>query len=680
MDRTGWIAVITCSILLVAWMFVGPILFPPPPAPVTPPPTTTSPEGTDPSTTTPDTTQPEVTAEPAVAEEIVEMKSDPGEDKGVLFRFTNKGGGVLTADLLEHTVTLDGEEKVRLNDFKRRPIGSLVTGAEGPRAKDLLTYAVEKQTETEIIYVATRPDGIEVRKRYYLNRGAKAEEGHEDSESHLLHCEVTLTNPVGESRQATDLSDYWFYGGSIAPMLPRGMMYTGFYYKDGKMKYKGAGFFRGGWFSSPRADYITETRKELNWAGASNQFFAMVIRDPAKESSAFWVSPFDMVIKDYEEQSVKRKTKGLECAMALPDRLLEPGQSTTVKYDIYLGPKEFNRLRQLPDGQKDLMAYGNIPIMGFFFGWIIKPFSELLVIVLVFLHGMVGNFGVAILMLTVLVRLLIWPVHSKAHSVSKQMSQLTPKIQALKEKYPDDPQKLQQEQMRLWSEYGINPMGGCLPAFIQLPIFLGYFRMLSSAAELRHEPFMLWINDLSMPDTVWHNMLGTTWDLNLLPIIMTATSYLQFSLMPKTGDKNQQMIFKFMPLMFLLFCYTYASALALYWTWQNIISIGQTYLLNKKAIPELKKRPKKKGGKKSFFEKLQEQAEAAKAAQEQQRKSGGSGGGGGAAKKKSAPTLGNLPGAGARGGNTGSTNLNERGPRKQKPRGKGKGGKKRKRR
>lgn len=665
MDRTGWIVVTICSGLLVYWMlFMTPE---PQPRPLPTEPGVSDTQKGDGNSDTPIMI---AASDDGIDESIVELRSDGEEGKGVLFRFSNKGGGVLTVDLLEHWVTLEQDKHVQLNQFDRPPIGSLLTGAAGPRGRELQTYTIESQSDSEIVYVATRPDGIQVRKRYFLNRGESEDK---DSESHLLHCEITLHNPAGEGRQAANLGNFWFYGGSIAPMLPRGTMYTGFYYKDRSMTYKPIGFLNKFMLRPERIEYIqdysNQEKQALNWGGASNQFYAMVVQDPNHESSGFWVRKFDMLIEGMEAQSARARTKGLECAVALPAELLEPGETTTVSYNIYTGPKEYARLNQLPDGQRDLMAYGKIPVMGPLFGWIIKPFSELLVQLLVFIHNnLIPSFGVAILILTVLVRALIWPVHSRAHKVSKQMSQLTPKIQELKEKYPDDPQKLQQEQMKLWGDYGINPVGGCLPALIQLPIFLGYFRMLSSAEELRHVPF-LWIDDLSMPDTLFH-VFGLP--VNLLPIIMTATSYLQFSMMPKTGDKNQQMIFKFMPLMFLVFCYNYASALALYWTWQNIISMGQTYVLNKREIPELKKKPRKKTGKKSFMERLQDQAEAARQAQEQQKR----GGGGGGAKKS--PGFNALPSTGPKSTGNTSPNFGERGPRKQKPKSSGSGKNRRK--
>ena len=197
------------------------------------------------------------------------------------------------------------------------------------------------------------------------------------------------------------------------------------------------------------------------------------------------------------------------------------------------------------------------------------------------------------------------------------MSKLTPKMQELREKYKDDPQRMNQETMKLYKTYGVNPLGGCLPMFIQLPVFLAFYRMLWSAVELRHESF-LWVTDLSMPDTLFE-VFGIP--INPLPILMAFTTFVQMAITPKTGDKTQQMIFMLMPFIFLFICYNFAAALSLYWTTSNAFSILQTWLMNKLPEPELKK--KAGSGKKGFFERLQEQAEA----QQKARAAGGGGGG-----------------------------------------------------
>ncbi|MDB4508487.1 membrane protein insertase YidC, partial [Akkermansiaceae bacterium] len=204
-----------------------------------------------------------------------------------------------------------------------------------------------------------------------------------------------------------------------------------------------------------------------------------------------------------------------------------------------------------------------------------------------------------------------------------------PKMAELKAKYPDDPNKMNQEMMKLYREFGVNPMGGCVPMLFQIPVFFGFFTMLQYAVELRHKPFLGWVKDLSQPDTI-HVLelpfelpfLGASLPINILPILMAVTMVLQMKMTPKTGDKMQQRIFMFMPIIFFFFCYNFASALALYWTTQNIFSIAQTWLMQKMPEPELK--TSKKAGKPTMMQKLAARAEEA----QKQKKAQQSGGGG----------------------------------------------------
>ena len=205
----------------------------------------------------------------------------------------------------------------------------------------------------------------------------------------------------------------------------------------------------------------------------------------------------------------------------------------------------------------------------------------------------------------------------------KRMSKLQPLMKELKEKYKDDPNKLNQETMRLYKDYQINPMGGCLPMFLQIPIFFGYYKMLQFAVELRGHGF-LWVPDLSMPDTLYTlhlpfslPILGADLPINILPILMAITMVIQMKMTPKTGDAMQQKMMMFMPFMFFFFCYNFASALALYWTTQNIFSIGQTWLNNRLPEPELvKRKPSGKSGKKTFMERMAERVEEQQRAQQ----------------------------------------------------------------
>ena len=194
------------------------------------------------------------------------------------------------------------------------------------------------------------------------------------------------------------------------------------------------------------------------------------------------------------------------------------------------------------------------------------------------IHSVIPSWGWSIVIMTICIKLLFWPLTAKASRSQKRMAKIQGPMSELKEKYKDNPQKIQQETLKLFKEHQVNPVAGCLPMVIQMPIFLGLFYMLRTASELRHEPF-LWVSDLSMPDTI--AQIGG-FPINLLPIIMGVTMFLQMSMMPvsPTADPMQQKIFKFLPFIFLVFLYSFSSGLVLYWTVQNILTIIQQKIIN----------------------------------------------------------------------------------------------------
>ncbi|MEM0970105.1 MAG: YidC/Oxa1 family insertase periplasmic-domain containing protein, partial [Verrucomicrobiota bacterium] len=641
MDRTGWIVVISCGLGIVLWStLVMPKLNPPAPdrpygqeevvdgAPSDP---TTAPEGMPSPVDLPEGAPRELT-------ESAEVHTEE-----VAFHFTNTGGGLAWAELLDHAKEYGSTERITLNNPELRnrwdrphAIGSLGkkvgrTVEEGGGGREYqvdfesTTYEMEKVDAATVRFTGAHSDGLSVRKEFRLPVLSSDEETAK-TDGHLVEYSLTIQN---ETQVPLNLSDYSIYAGAAAATsasrLAQGETAVVFKGRGG-MDLKRSTWFNG-FLLRPERSAFGESIRELNWIGVQSQFFTTLMRAVEPGTAEVWSRPFPVNIGGDDEISVRRRFQGIEASIGLPPVPLGPGESRTFRYEIYTGPKEYRQLKQLPAGQGAAMAYDKIPVIGAMFGWVIRPIAQILVWLLDFFGSWIGNFGVAVLLLTIVVRAVMWPLHAKAHLTSKRMSLLTPKLTELKEKYADDPQKMSQEQMRLWGDYGINPMGGCLPAFFQMPIFIGYFRMLASATELRHEPFVAWIKDLSMPDTIltFPQWMGG-FDLNLLPILMAATSFLQFAMMPKTGDRNQRIMFMMFPLMFLFFCYTYASALALYWTWSNVISIGQTWVFNKRKIPPLEKVKKAGKGGKSWMERLQDQAEAARKAQESQRKGGGGSG------------------------------------------------------
>ena len=211
--------------------------------------------------------------------------------------------------------------------------------------------------------------------------------------------------------------------------------------------------------------------------------------------------------------------------------------------------------------------------------------SKLLLSFMYAIHSVVPSWGWSIVIMTICIKTLFWPLSAKASRSQKRMAKIQGPMAELKEKYKDNPQKLQQETLKVFKENQVNPVAGCLPMLIQMPIFLGLFYMLRSASELRHESF-LWVSDLSMPDTLTY-IAG--YPLNLLPLLMGITMFFQMRMMPvsPTADPAQQKIFKFLPFIFLVFLYNFSSGLVLYWTVQNLLTILQQKIINSRPDEEL---------------------------------------------------------------------------------------------
>jgi YidC/Oxa1 family membrane protein insertase len=224
------------------------------------------------------------------------------------------------------------------------------------------------------------------------------------------------------------------------------------------------------------------------------------------------------------------------------------------------------------------------------FGWkIIQPFSKFVFWALVNLHKVIPNYGIVLIVFALLVKIIVWPLTAKSYKSMKRMQKIQPLLKEKQEKYKDNPQKMQQEVMALYKEHKVNPMGGCWPTLLQMPLLYGLFIIFRSTIELRGQPFVLWINDLSMPDVLinlpFHIPLYGD-HVALLPIIMAVSTYLQSR--QTVTDPNQKMMTTMMPVMFLFLFNNFPSGLTLYYTLFNLLSFVQQRFL-KVATPELDK-------------------------------------------------------------------------------------------
>ena len=296
------------------------------------------------------------------------------------------------------------------------------------------------------------------------------------------------------------------------------------------------------------------------WVALKNRFFVAAFCSSTAANEGF-------------EATVERDTASATYrpdAISARVRLSEDlGDRTTV---FFVGPKKQTLLWDL--GMRDVMEFGMWRYLCYPLVWVLNLF-----------HALVPNYGVAIILLTILVRILFWPLTHKSTVGMKKMQELQPKMKALQAQFKDNPQRLQQETFALYKAEKVNPMSSCLPMLIQIPVFIALFNVLRSAVELRYAPF-LWISDLSEPEALfasWFPFGG----LNILPIAMAVTTALQSAFTPSTGDKSQQrMMMIFMPAMMLFMFYSFPSALSLYWFLSNVFSIVQMALIRRATARE----------------------------------------------------------------------------------------------
>lgn len=481
----------------------------------------------------------------------------------VTYEFSTLGGGIKTATLAEHDgVVLNRHAKSK---NRHEPVGALRREAT---ALDVIPYQFTARDEKSVTLEGVTAEGLKVRKVFSASEGR-------GSDDHLLRLDLSLTNTGAQPFQTEEL---YLYAGTAASLRPDELLKPGFFWNDaGDSADKDSNYFAGGWFSSEKSEH-RQSFSRLRFGGVMSRFFATIVSNTAApdEPGKIWASRFliDHSKDEFSEMSAASSDFAVEAAVGLPTVDLAPGESVAKQYEIYLGPKEYQRLKSVGGQRSAVMFYG-------WFWWVSIPLTNLMS----WIQAWVSNWGVAIIIMTLIIRVGIWPLQAKSQYAMKRMGLLAPKMKELQEKFKDDPAKQQQEMMKLYRDYGVNPLGGCWPMFLQIPIFFGFFRVLQSAAELRGQHF-LWVRDLSMPDTV-AQWLG--FDINPLPLIMGVTMYLQMKVTPQpaTVDKMQQRIFMLMPFLFLFFCYNFAAALALYWTTQNIFSIFQTWIM-KLYMPEPK--------------------------------------------------------------------------------------------
>jgi YidC/Oxa1 family membrane protein insertase len=565
MDRTAWIAIVLATIGLVASIYwqqhqladerakyyqrqaLLAAQATPSASPVPRPPTTATAPSQD------------LAPKPSlVPDQVGVLKTDVAE-----LDFSNNRGGLSKVSLLRHSA--EEGRFVQLNSERAAAIGAI---SQNPKDWQDSGYQLSTDAETGTATLTRDgPQGLQIKKVYTLARQAGLKDDYQ------VKLDIYFTNK-GSARFETP--GYFISAGEAEPIHRSDRIYaTQFdWYRDGKFNSTSVNYFDAsklfGVFqtSGPR-DVYSATADRILWAAVSNQYFTTILAPLEGTGTQVWATPIDLPAEDGQAP-----IRGIEGALEIPGFGLDPGETKAISFAVYAGPKEFTRLAKLPNDQAEIMN----------FGWA-KWVSEVLLTVMNTLHAWVRSYALAIIIMTIIIRSLLWPLQNAATKSMRKMSKLSPIMNELREKYKDDPQRMNQETMKLYKEYGVNPFGGCLPMLVQIPIFFGFYGMLDKAIELRNSSF-LWVRDLSQPDTVFH--VGAI-PINILPLVMAATQLWQMAITPKTGDPAQQRMFLFMPLIFLFICYNYASGLALYWTVQNLFFVAQMYLTRNQAEAPLVK-------------------------------------------------------------------------------------------
>jgi len=503
------------------------------------------------------------------------------------YTFTSRGGGLKLVELVDYPQTISARWSTK--GSKANGVASLNTLAEVPALAVMgdATFVGDGNFE-----LARTANGVRAEKA--LANGLRLVKDFQVGTNYLVRASVKLENTTG---QAVNIPAQEIVVGTATPMdADDNSQGEGAMWSDGASatdvpltSFQGGGCFTR---SAPKTE-ITGGTGNVAWAAAHNQFFAL-IGMPQDKAQQMITRP--VTLPQFSNVNVTNAPlpKGIQTALVYPAATISANSSVERQLVLFAGPKEYRTLAdigaQFHNRADDVMGFGS------FYGFCAKP----LLLAMNWLHDVTTlGYGLVIVLLTILLRAAFWPLTAASTRSMKRMQALAPEMNALKEKYKDDQQKLMQKQMELWKKHKVNPMSGCLPMLIQMPVFFGFFTMIRSAIELRGAHF-LWAADLSKPDTLFM-IPGLTFlpfistpeglPFNLLPLLMGGAMLWQSHLTPPSPgmDPAQQKMMRYMPLIFLLFLYNYSAGMSLYMVVSTLASVLQTKMtknLKDPALPE----------------------------------------------------------------------------------------------
>src|SRR5258706_5648032 len=571
MDRKSIVIMVVCLALLVGMRYVSNWLYPPIPVPATNQvalatnaasygANASASQSNQPPSLTASTTSPKPLAPSNVPEETLTITNDNAR-----YTFTSFGGGLKLVELLHYPETVSALRKkiAQTNNF-----ATLNTDANLPS----LAVLGDERLQGDGVFKLSPIDGG-VRAEKALADGLALVKDFKIGTNYLVSANVRLEN---RSSQAIALPAQEWVVGTATPVGPedRGLAVGAIWSNGEKTETVNPAWFAnktlGCFPGTPRSEY-DGTMTNVTWAAAQNQFFVLAAmpKDPAQE---LIVRAVDLPRPAGASGATNGPApQGYQTTMVYPGQTIEPNKSLEREFNLFAGPKEYRTLAKISARFNNNIDW----VMGFngFFG----SFAKGLLLAMNWLHSQFTiPYGWLIIVINVIIKVVFWPLTQASTRSMKRMQALQPQIKALQEKYKDEPQKLSQKQLEFWRKNKVNPLGGCLPMLLQIPVFFGFYRMLQSAIELRGAHF-LWIGDLSKPDTIFY-LPGFDFPVNPMPLIMGVTMLWQSHLQPPSPgmDPAQQKMMRYMPLMMLVFLYNFSSGLALYWTVNNLLTILQT--------------------------------------------------------------------------------------------------------
>ena len=508
-------------------------------------------------------------------------------DNGYLkVTFTSRGGAIEKAELLKQPADLSKKDNILFNAGNEDSAMTLgVTNRATNRVEPVYSeFKLVSSSANSVVYQGKLEDGTKVIRTYTLpvvdNSGA-------EPYSIRFQTKVEAASAGAVPTRVWHSTGTWHYTqGDAAHQFMSVLADNG---ED--LTHVGIDVFRdsSGFFGlgAHRAELehpAVAAGKPFNWVSSGNQFFASIIRVEPTQRGARSELVARPVKFDSQEVGIQ--------AFAYWEGVPAADLSVTTDGDFFVGPKEYARLAALPDDQVSVLQFSKI--LGFIsFGAICK----LLLACLGGIHSLLTwtggwTWGWAIVLLTIIIKLITWPLTAAQQRTAQKMTQFKGPMEEIREKYKNDSEKLNKEMMKLYTEHKINPFAGCLPIFIQIPVFFGLYTAFQTTVELRLESF-LWIHDLSTPDTLFH--IGS-FGFNLLPILMGVTMWLSMRMTPTpSADNTQKTIMYTMALLFPVICYTLPAALSLYMTLQNLLVMLQMGLSKTpEAIVEITPPKKKK--------------------------------------------------------------------------------------